>query len=196
MRAIVTLTGWTCSGKSTLEKNLWAEFGYTPVISHTSRKPREGEIDGKSYHFVDEAFFENNRAHFVEFVKYGTSYYGIHKASINVPHADVGVIVAEPNGAKQVADYCSINNLVHVGIGLTVPMPDLVERLFTRYENDPKEMKRRLLVILSEEIHWPKTDTFYTKHLSTIYCKQTQDQIHAEIKKLVDEKLLLKKANP
>src|SRR5215468_11000486 len=47
------------AGKTTLCNRLRGEFPDLRFsISHTTRKPRPVEVDGRDYHFVDEATFE------------------------------------------------------------------------------------------------------------------------------------------
>lgn len=50
----ICFTGPSGSGKSTLLKLLFKEFPNTFAfsVSHTTRKPRPGEENGKDYHFV------------------------------------------------------------------------------------------------------------------------------------------------
>ncbi|MDH5674187.1 MAG: guanylate kinase [Myxococcales bacterium] len=46
------------AGKTTLTRDLLEHFqDLTFSVSHTTRKPREGEVDGRDYHFVDQARF-------------------------------------------------------------------------------------------------------------------------------------------
>lgn len=67
-------------GKSTLVKLLMKEFptvfGFS--ISHTTRKPREGEQDGREYHFVSrnemEAAIRNGE--FIESAEFSGNMYG------------------------------------------------------------------------------------------------------------------------
>jgi guanylate kinase len=51
-------------------------FGFS--VSHTTRPPRPGEIDGVHYNFVSKAEFEEagERGDFVEYAKVHTNYYG------------------------------------------------------------------------------------------------------------------------
>jgi guanylate kinase len=47
------------TGKTTLNNRLMSEFSNIEIaVSHTTRKPREGEMNGASYHFVSTATFE------------------------------------------------------------------------------------------------------------------------------------------
>ena len=73
-------------GKTTLTKKLAennSEFAIS--VSHTTRKPRPNEIDGKDYHFVTLKEFNsliiNNE--FYEFANIFDNYYGTHKKNVN-----------------------------------------------------------------------------------------------------------------
>ncbi len=67
------------AGKTTLIKRLREEFpnfGYS--ISYTTRPPREGEVDGKDYHFVSIKEFKEKRdaEYFAEWAKVHGNFYG------------------------------------------------------------------------------------------------------------------------
>lgn len=53
MNKIIALVGRSAVGKTTLEKLLEKEHGFAPLISHTSRPRRDGEIEGNEYYFTD-----------------------------------------------------------------------------------------------------------------------------------------------
>lgn len=56
------LIGESASGKSTVEKILHDKYGYKKIVSYTTRQPREGEVNGKDYFFVDDVNFEELKA--------------------------------------------------------------------------------------------------------------------------------------
>lgn len=67
------------TGKSTLGKRLRARAPWLDLsISHTTRAPRDGEIDGTHYHFVSRTAFEQLRdgGGFVEWAEYAGNLYG------------------------------------------------------------------------------------------------------------------------
>ena len=74
------LCGPSGTGKSTLIKKLMAEFkdvfGFS--VSHTTRKPRPGETDGKEYHFVTREAMEQSiqNGEFVESATFSGNMYG------------------------------------------------------------------------------------------------------------------------
>ena len=48
------------AGKTSLVQALMAEVpGLAFSVSHTTRAPRAGEVDGRDYHFVDLATFQH-----------------------------------------------------------------------------------------------------------------------------------------
>ena len=80
---LVVVSGFSGVGKGTLVKKLVTECdNYALSVSMTTRKPREGEIDGVSYFFVDHDTFEQTIAQdgLVEYASYVGNYYGTPKA--------------------------------------------------------------------------------------------------------------------
>ena len=69
-------------GKTTLTKKLAENNSQFEIsISHTTRKPRPNEVNGKDYHFVtpEEFFSLIKNKNFYEFAKIFDNYYGTHK---------------------------------------------------------------------------------------------------------------------
>ncbi|MEQ6292359.1 guanylate kinase [Vogesella sp. GCM10023246] len=67
------------AGKTSLVAALLqAEPGVELSVSYTTRAPREGEVNGKSYHFVDRSRFEGMIAEgdFLEYAEVYGNYYG------------------------------------------------------------------------------------------------------------------------
>lgn len=76
----VVLFGPSGAGKSTLLKRLLNDFSnkFGFSISHTTRKPRNGEVDGEHYHFTTIKQMEKDIADgkFIESAKFGNNLYG------------------------------------------------------------------------------------------------------------------------
>ncbi len=49
------IAGITASGKNSITKYITENGGYRQVVTHTTRTPREGEVNSQHYHFVTEA---------------------------------------------------------------------------------------------------------------------------------------------
>ena len=76
---LVVVSGFSGAGKGTIMKNLTQKYdNYALSISATTRAPRPGEEDGKSYFFVSKDRFEEmiDRDELVEYAKYVDNYYG------------------------------------------------------------------------------------------------------------------------
>jgi guanylate kinase len=77
--AILVLSGPSGAGKSTIISTSSKAIGsYYFSISTTTRKPREGEIDGVDYYFVSKEEFEEDikAGNFLEYATVHNNYYG------------------------------------------------------------------------------------------------------------------------
>lgn len=79
-RGVLTvISGFSGAGKGTLVKKLISEYdNYSLSVSMTTRAPREGEVDGKDYFFIDRPAFERNikDGMMLEHAEYQGNYYG------------------------------------------------------------------------------------------------------------------------
>ena len=103
---IVVLLGTSGSGKSTIEKYLSDHYGYEKIVSWTTRQPRNGEVNGRDYHFIDEETFKEalNRGAFAEYDEYSQSrFYGTLKKDYKNGNK---IVVLTPNGLRQLKKNC------------------------------------------------------------------------------------------
>lgn len=172
MRKLVLLIGPTCSGKSTLEKELNAR-GIASVTSYTTRAQRTGEVDGKDYQFLTrEAVDELDAAgQIVQRVDFAGNLYGSTLSAINTAFAngDVAVIVVEPTGLTQFLDYAASTGAFEVvSVYVNGPFSKLIARLIDRYDHDhnadPAYYWRRLVQQVEAFHDWP----LYTKNWSIV----------------------------
>ena len=75
---LIVISGFSGAGKGTVVKKVVEKYGYSLSISATTRAPREGEVDGKDYHFKTVEDFKNliDYNGFVEWTQYVENYYG------------------------------------------------------------------------------------------------------------------------
>ncbi|KAH9066587.1 guanylate kinase [Lactarius vividus] len=116
----LVLSGPSGSGKSTLLKRLFAEhpgqFAFS--VSHTTRPPRPGEVDGIQYHFVSREDFSSlrDRGGFVEHAEFSGNFYGTSKQAIAsiVESGKRCILDIEVQGVRQIKStdlnpvYCFI----------------------------------------------------------------------------------------
>ncbi len=85
MSKIIVLSGFSGAGKDSIAKELKRRFGFAAPVSHTTRRPRDGEVQGVDYIFVSEDMFlemEKDGA-FIETTCYCGNHYGTSKAEID-----------------------------------------------------------------------------------------------------------------
>ncbi len=104
---IVTLTGQSGSGKTTISKRLQKELSwlFTEAISHTTRAMRDGELEGYDYFVIDDETFDlmESGGEFLETVKfcgrkYGSTYAEADKRTETGQNA---FVILEPHGVEQ-----------------------------------------------------------------------------------------------
>ncbi|MDO4961117.1 MAG: guanylate kinase [Eubacteriales bacterium] len=82
---LVVISGFSGSGKGTLMRGLMQNYDYYSLsISATTRKPRNGEEDGKDYFFTDKEHFLKmiQNGELLEYARYVDNYYGTPKAYV------------------------------------------------------------------------------------------------------------------
>ena len=72
---LLILLGKTCSGKTTIAKELEMKHGFHRIPTTTCRPMRKGEIQDIDYHFIsEEEFLEKiENSFFIEYKSYDTS---------------------------------------------------------------------------------------------------------------------------
>lgn len=164
---IVTITGPSCAGKSTLEKAL-KERGFSAVISTTTRPMREGEVNGQSYYFIDKSEFKRLEAlgAFVESVQFNGNYYGVTAKEIERVAATGKpiVVIVEPNGLMQIRPFAFNKGWDILSVFVTNPSQVIAARFLDRFTADfaksgnsdkvLADYKRRLGVMMGEEMQW------------------------------------------
>jgi len=140
------------AGKTTLCRKLLAEFDDLRFsVSHTTRAPRQGEVDGRDYHFVDDTEFDRMLAAelFIEWAhvhgnRYGTSHGEIHTAAAEGKDL---VFDVDYQGARQIKRYYPDAVAIFV---LPPSIDELRRRLWSRGTEDEEALKRRFEAALGE----------------------------------------------
>lgn len=161
---IVTLTGPTCAGKSTVEAAL-QKLGFGRAISHTTRLPRAQEVNGESYHFVSDAEYERleRAGKFIEVVKFGSAQYAMSADALIAAQqqSEHVVIVVEPHGCAQIHAFCKEQGLPSYAVWVDCHPKEQAQRWIKRLLNDAYSGKdvagpysERLHTMLTEEANW------------------------------------------
>ncbi|TPX36482.1 guanylate kinase [Synchytrium microbalum] len=108
MTELLVISGPSGSGKSTLLQKLFAKypkaFGFS--VSHTTRKPRPGEENGKAYHFVTRDEFNDliTSSTFIEHAEFSSNLYGTSKNAVQtvIANGQICVLDVDMQGVKSI----------------------------------------------------------------------------------------------
>lgn len=157
---LITLTGPSLTGKSTLAKDL-ENYNFAEMISFTTRLPRTGEINGVNYWFTTEEKIKHlaKQDELMELIEKEGNFYGIAKSELDrvMSLGKIGVLVVAPDGLTQIENYCQNHNVKLFSIFINNDESLLIKRFLKRFKED-------LTAFDSEEITEKKYDT-YTKRL-------------------------------
>ena len=143
---LLVVSGPSGTGKGTLcERLLRSDPTIMFGVSATTRKPREGEIDGVHYHFIDEERFDKMLAEkaFLEHATVHGHRYGTPKDQVEraIEEGRNILLDIDPQGALSVMS--AMPETVSIFI-LPPSYSALRERLHTRNTDDPDEILKRL----------------------------------------------------
>ena len=141
------------AGKSTLTAWLLQQDKSVHLsVSYTTRSPRSGEVDGRDYHFVDQARFTGmlERGEFLESAPVHGNQYGTSEAWIRGERAAGHDILLEIDwqGAQQVRRIIADT----IGIFILPPSITELERRMRARGKDSEEVVRRRLSVAADEM--------------------------------------------
>jgi guanylate kinase len=147
-------------GKTTLIRRLLAKPPGEPLrfsVSHTTRPQRDGEVDGREYHFVSAAEFEKmaRRGEFVEHNEVHGNFYGTAKSEV-LPRLAAGedvILDIDVQGARDVV--AAVPDAVSIFI---IPAsPDELERRLRKRGLDGEDAIRKRLINAAKEVAQAET---------------------------------------
>jgi guanylate kinase len=147
------------AGKTTISRlMLERDQNLTMSISATTRSMRPGEIDGKDYHFVDNAEFTQmvNNGDLLEHANVFGNYYGTLKTPVEKALASGCDVLFDIDwqGTQQLADN---DNAKKDLVSVFILPPDIVElenRLRTRAQDPEEVVQQRMSKAADEMSHY------------------------------------------
>ncbi len=161
----VVICGPSGVGKGTIISRLLKEYpaklGLS--VSHTSRKPREGEINGLHYHFVTREYLENDIRNgpikFIETAQVHANLYGTRADAVESVHrADkVCVLDLDTKGVQQVKSNGFPARLMFIA---PPSLESLEERLRNRGTESEEQVRLRVANAREELEYGLRTGNF------------------------------------
>lgn len=147
MSKLYILLGRSASGKTTVAEELiernFGEF----LVSYTTREPREGEINGIDYHFVDNKEFEKTKM-IASFSAGKNWHYGVSRDSLFSDN-NLFFPVISSSYALEVAKEAKALGVEVTVIYLNIDREERIKRLLLRGD-DKDSIKRRIEIEESE----------------------------------------------
>lgn len=142
---ILVLSGPSGVGKGTISGAIRSNHSNIELsVSATTRSPREGEIDGVHYYFIDQAKFDAlvEANEFVEYVRKYNSSYGTLKTELNrIMNGGHNVLLdIEPIGAMNIKRMYPEAVMIFV---IPRSFDALKDRLWKRGSETPETFERR-----------------------------------------------------
>jgi guanylate kinase len=148
------------AGKTSLVRALLAARSNLAVsVSHTTRRQRPNEVDGRDYHFVGIPRFEQMVAAgaFLEHARVFDNYYGTGRAQLEAQLAAGQDVLLEIDwqGARQVRAALPSCTTIFI---LPPSRDALGQRLKGRGTDSPEVIARRLADAVADMSHWREFD--------------------------------------
>lgn len=152
-RGVLTvISGPSGVGKGTIIKRLFdIEDNLYFSVSATTRKPRDGEVDGVHYNFKTKEEFEHDieTGEMLEYASFSGNYYGTPRSAIEqrISEGKDVVLDIEIQGAKNVKNILPEAVLIYI---LPPSIEELKRRLIGRNTEDAESLERRFKTAYKE----------------------------------------------
>ncbi len=144
---LIVVSGPSGSGKGTILAEVLKNPDYVYSVSATTRNPREGEVHGKHYFFVDKSEFEQGieKGGFIEYAEYNGNYYGtpFEFVNKNLSEGRNVILEIEVQGAMQIKKRFADALFIFV---TPESRKELSDRLHSRGTEEEEVISRRLAI--------------------------------------------------
>ncbi len=181
---MVILSSPSGAGKTTLVKKISIEKNFKISISHTTRKPRTNEVNGKDYFFVNKKEFKNlvDKGEFLEHAKVFENYYGSTKSKVieRLKKGENVIFDIDWQGTEQIKK----KNLNYKLISFFILPPSKTE-LFNRLKN--RDMKDKNIV--EERMKQFNEDINHWENYDFVVINDNIDRCYKEIIEFINKKI-------
>lgn len=178
---MVILSSPSGAGKTTLVNLLSKKNNFYISVSHTTRKPRPNEVNGKDYFFVTDKEFKRliKNQEFLEYAKVFSNYYGTSRTPViqNLEKNHNVIFDIDWQGADQIKNKKMDYKLITFFI-----LPPSKKVLFDRLSN--RDMKDKL--IAEERMKQFDRDVLHWINYDYVVINDDLDDCFLKIQKLID----------
>ena len=187
---IVILSSPSGAGKTTISKLLSKNKNFNVSVSHTTRKPRNNEIEGTDYFFVNHDQFKLliEKNEFLEYAKVFNHFYGTTKTFVKktLEKGQNVVFDIDWQGTEQIKKKQLKYNLITFFI-----LPPSKEVLFERLSN--RDMKDKLIV--EERMKQFNKDILHWKNYDYVVINDKLEKCYTEVVDLIETTIKKTKNN-
>ena len=181
---MIILSSPSGAGKTTLVKLLSEKNNFFISTSHTTRKPRQNEIDGKDYFFVSDDEFRRliKNDEFLEYAKVFKNFYGTSRTPViqNLEKQKNVIFDIDWQGADQIKNKKLNYKLITFFI-----LPPSKKVLFERLSN--RDMKDKL--IAEERMRQFDRDVLHWINYDYVVINDSLEQCFLKIEKLINAEI-------
>ena len=181
---MVILSSPSGAGKTTLVKLLSEKNDFFISVSHTTRKPRSNEQNGKDYFFVSDNEFKRliKNDEFLEYAKVFDNYYGSTRTPViqNLEKNKIVIFDIDWQGADQIKNKSMDYKLITFFL-----LPPSKEILFDRLSN--RDMKDKL--IAEERMKQFERDVLHWINYDYVVINDNLEECYNKIKKLIEAEI-------
>ncbi|XP_015752795.1 PREDICTED: guanylate kinase-like isoform X1 [Acropora digitifera] len=181
----LVLCGPSGCGKSTLTNRLLkdhpSKFGFS--ISHTTRGPRPGEVNGREYYFTDRASMQKSvdAGEFIEWAIYNGNMYGTSKKAIQdvMDSGKACVLDIDMQGVKKMKNSGIDCYYIFVK---TPSLEELEKRLRSRGTETEESLSKRL-EIAKKELAFAETPGNFNRVIINDDLDRAYNEFHDTVSK-------------
>ncbi|KAF2759436.1 guanylate kinase [Pseudovirgaria hyperparasitica] len=185
----IVISGPSGAGKSTILKKLFTEFpdkfGFS--VSHTTRSPRPGELDGREYHFTSpETFLQMvSDDAFIEHAQFGGNRYGTSIAAVEsiASTGRICILDIELEGVKQVASHKTFPRPFF--LFLAPPSLDVLEERLRARATDNEDAIQKRLAQAKVEMDFAERGEIHDQ----VVVNEDLEKAYNEVRRFVEERV-------
>ena len=184
---LLVVSGPSGAGKGTICKALLNKNDQIKLsVSATTRKPRNGEVDGVNYFFIEKDKFTTmiENGEFLEYAQIYDNFYGTPKAAIMecLEKGQDVILEIEMQGARQIKDVCPDGVFIFV---LPPSLEELKNRIVGRGTETAEEIEKRFSCAFDEINRIVDYDYFIVNDNVEKSVKQVESIILSEKNKVI-----------